>query len=140
MPPTLIQAKLLRADPAPRRAPVLALRRAPRGLAAHVLARALADALRSLLRQGGAAVSLFEADGDRLTPHAHHFVLWQTFHRAPTGPDPAHTVFMVLVCTDVHCRAFQLFPPENFALTTPEFQAQFRETAEACGLRREDRT
>lgn len=63
--------------------------------------------------------------------HVHVFQLWTTFHRAPAGPEPAHTSFVVLTCHE--CRALQIFPMQNFALCTDEFKAQFWAVAAAAG-------
>jgi hypothetical protein len=67
--------------------------------------------------------------------HAHTFELWATFHRAPIGPPPAHTAFVVLTC--MGCGTFRIFPPQNFALVTEEFKAAFRAAAAAAGWREE---
>ena len=54
--------------------------------------------------------------------HEHTFELWATFHRAPTGPEPAHTSFVVVTC--IECGTFRIFPPQNFALVTAEFKTK----------------
>jgi hypothetical protein len=60
------------------------------------------------------------------TSRSHAFELWATFHRAPVGPYPEHTSFVVMTC---ECGAFELFPPGNFELCTPEFRERFEAAA-----------
>ncbi len=62
--------------------------------------------------------------------HIHEFVIWATFHRAPVGPYPEHTTFMLLACS---CGGYQVFPRENFAITTPHFRARFMAAAHGAG-------
>jgi len=65
--------------------------------------------------------------------HVHAFDLWATFHRAPTGPWPEHTTFIVLVCQQAGCGAAQVFPRSNYELCTETFKAQFRAALAAAG-------
>jgi hypothetical protein len=66
--------------------------------------------------------------------HVHAFELWATFHRAPTGPPPEHTSFVVFTCAA--CGALITFPETNFARCTPAFKAQFTAVFHAAGWQR----
>lgn len=63
--------------------------------------------------------------------HKHAYMEWITFHRAPTGPYPAHTAFVVMLCPV--CGAWSVFPKDNFDLCTPEFKALLEATAKQAG-------
>jgi len=55
-----------------------------------------------------------------------------TFHRAPVGPYPEHTTFIVMLCTD--CGAHAFFPPENWEFCTPAFRAIVEKLVEEAGV------
>ncbi len=46
-------------------------------------------------------------------------------------PDGMHTQFLVMIC---RCGRMQLFPAENFRLTTPEYQSAFQAYIKAEGF------
>ena len=67
-----------------------------------------------------------------MTDHEHAFVLIRDDQRAPAGEPPAHTHVKVLVC---ECGYVEVFPRDNYALTTAAYRAQLRAFVEGFGLR-----
>jgi hypothetical protein len=63
--------------------------------------------------------------------HDHTWRLANAQVKAPTGPAPEHTVFVVLVCA---CGVFDPFPRSNWELATADFRADFVATMAASGL------
>ena len=53
--------------------------------------------------------------------HEHAFEVMHE-ERAPTGPPPEHTKFMVMRCA---CGAVQIFPYANWRLTTEAYKTEF---------------
>ena len=69
-----------------------------------------------------------------MTRHEHQWQQFATFHHAPTGPPPQHTMFVVMTCTEPGCRQVELFPMQNFALVTDEFQTTVRAMLHVANL------
>lgn len=61
-----------------------------------------------------------EAAAAAVADHVHQLRPWVTFHRAPIGPYPDHTSFVVMLCPV--CGEHAFFPPDNWALCTPAFR------------------